>query len=30
MLNGPSYKELVKDFWVRVEVYDEKASKAED
>ena len=24
MLNGPTYVELVKDFWARAEVYDEK------
>ena len=26
MLNGPTYVELVKDFWVRAEVYDEEAA----
>jgi len=30
MLNGPTYVELVKDFWVRVEVYDEEASMNEE
>lgn len=26
ILNGPTYPFLVKDFWVRVEVYDEVAA----
>jgi len=26
MLNGPTYEELVKYFWVRAEVYDKKAA----
>ena len=30
MLNGPTYVELVKDFWVRAEVYDEEASMTEE
>ena len=30
MLNGLSYKELVKEFWVRAEVYDKKAVKYEE
>jgi len=30
ILNGPSYKELVIDFWVRAEVYDEDATKGEE
>ena len=30
MLNGPTYVELVKDFWVRAEVYDEEASMNEE
>jgi len=30
MLNGPSYRELVKDFWVRAKVYDEDAAKLEE
>ena len=30
MLNGPTYVELVKDFWVRAEVYDEEASINEE
>jgi len=30
MLNGPSYVKLVKDFWVRAEVYDLEAAKAEE
>ena len=29
MLNGPTYVPLVKDFWVRVEVYDVEAAKVE-
>ena len=29
MLNRPSYKELVKDFWVRAKVYDKEAAKGE-
>ena len=27
MLNGPTYEKLVKDFWVRAEVYDLEAAK---
>ena len=27
MLNGPTYVKLVKDFWVRAEVYDLEADK---
>jgi len=27
VLNGPTYEELVKYFWVRSEVYDRKAAK---
>jgi len=30
MLNGPTYVKLVKDFWVRAEVYDLDAAKAEE
>ena len=30
MLNGPTYVKLVKDFWVRAEVYDVDATKAEE
>jgi len=30
MLNGPTYVNLVKDFWVRAEVYDLEAAKAEE
>jgi len=30
MLNGPTYVTLVKDFWVRAEVYDVDATKAEE
>jgi hypothetical protein len=30
MLNGPTYKALVKHFWVRASVYDKDASKAEE
>jgi len=30
MLNGPTYVELVKDFWVRAEVYDEEAANNEE
>jgi len=30
MLNGPTYVKLVKDFWVREEVYDLEAAKAEE
>lgn len=30
MLNGPTYEELVKDFWVRVEVYDRETAKMEE
>jgi len=30
MLNGPTYVEPVKDFWVRAEVYDEEASMNEE
>jgi len=29
MLNGPTYVELVKHFWVRAEIYDLKASQME-
>ena len=30
MLNGPTYVTLVKDFWVRAEVYDVDAAKDEE
>jgi hypothetical protein len=30
MLNGPTYEEMVKDFWVRAEVYDREAAKMEE
>jgi len=30
MLNGPTHVELVKDFWVRAEVYDEEATNNEE
>jgi len=30
MLNGPTYVKLVKDFWVRAEVYDVDATKVEE
>jgi len=30
MLNGPTYVKLVKDFWVRAEVYDQEAAKLEE
>ena len=30
MLNGPTYLTLVKEFWVRAEVYDLEAAKAEE
>jgi hypothetical protein len=30
MLNGPSYTELVKDFWVREKVYDQEAAHGEE
>ena len=30
MLNGPTCVYLVKDFWVRAEVYDLEAAKAEE
>jgi len=30
MLNGPSYENLVKYFWVRAEIYDKYAAKAEE
>ena len=30
MLNGPTYVMLVKDFWVRAEVYDLDAAKVEE
>jgi len=30
MLNGPTYVKLVKDFWVRAEVYDHEAAKLKE
>jgi len=30
MLNGPTYENLVKYFWVRVEIYDMNAAKREE
>ena len=30
MLNGPTYVKLVKDFWVKAEVYDVDAAKVEE
>jgi len=30
MLDGPTYKNLVKHFWVRAEIYDKYAAKAEE
>ena len=30
MLNGPTYLTLVKDFWIRAEVYDVDAAKEEE
>jgi hypothetical protein len=30
MLNGPTYENLVKDFWLRAEVYDMEAAKVEE
>jgi len=30
MLNGPSYEELIKDFWLREEVYDREDTKMEE
>jgi hypothetical protein len=30
MLNGPTYENLVKDFWLRAEVYDKEAAKLEE
>jgi len=30
MLNGPTYVTLVKDFWVKAEVYDVDAAKEEE
>src|SRR4030066_2070929 len=29
MLNGPTYKEMVKEFWIKVEVFDEEAADRE-
>lgn len=30
ILNGPTYENLVKDFWIRAEVYDERAAAREE
>jgi hypothetical protein len=30
MLNGPTYENLVKDFWVRAEVYNEEDARSEE
>jgi hypothetical protein len=30
MLNGPTYKTLVRQFWVRAHVYDRNATKLEE
>jgi len=30
MLNGPTYVNLVKDFWVRAEVFDQEAASSEE
>jgi len=30
MLNGPTYKALIRHFWVRASVYDKKASEEEE
>ena len=30
MLNGPTYENLVRHFWVRAHVYDKKAAKLEE
>jgi len=30
MLNGPTYVNLVKDFWVRAEVYDQEVALVEE
>jgi hypothetical protein len=30
MLNGPTYKTLIRHFWVRASVYDKDASKIEE
>jgi hypothetical protein len=30
MLHGPTYRELVKDFWIKVEVYDRDAAELEE
>ena len=29
MLNGPTYKEMVKEFWIKAEVFDEEAADRE-
>jgi len=30
MLNGPTYEELVKEFWIKAEVYDKETAKYEE
>jgi len=30
MLNGPTYVNLVKDFWVRAEIYDKESARTEE
>jgi len=30
MLNGPTYEDLVKYFWIRAEFYDQEAAKLEE
>lgn len=30
MLNGPTYENLVKYFWIRAEVYDKYVAKTEE
>jgi len=30
MLNGPTYVNLVKDFWIRAEIYDIESAKSEE
>jgi len=30
MLNGPTYVNMVKDFWIRAEIYDIESAKSEE
>jgi len=30
MLNGPTYEDLIKYFWVRAEIYNKHAAKLEE